>query len=143
MDVASVHSKAEDEAIVHLMGIDVSAAWFGGLKCKAETNKDAYTSEWKWADVTPYDYTTYGKYGIKDGLREPRLVIQSTAIKTGPRGDAFVEWSDRRPDAERAAICTGGRGADHGQFIRRLKNVAILASARCRRSARRSRALII
>jgi hypothetical protein len=45
MDVASVHSQAEDEAIIQLIG-PYEKAWIGGRECKSETGSgDPHSSE--------------------------------------------------------------------------------------------------
>jgi len=76
MEVASVHSQAEDEAIVHLMDRK-SKAWLGGRQCKAETSSDKpESSVWRWADGTPYDYYTTGKYDIRDGMDQYNLYTE-------------------------------------------------------------------
>jgi hypothetical protein len=67
MHIASVHSKAKNEAIVQLIG-PYTEAWVGGIKCTSETGvSDPHSSGWNWEDGSMYDYTTTGFYDIKDG----------------------------------------------------------------------------
>jgi hypothetical protein len=126
MDVASVHSKAEDEAIIQLTGVDAEV-WVGGLKCKSETSSDApRSSEWMWEDGSKYEYTTTGLYDIKDGMDQVRL-----AIKFDPEEET-IEWSDKGASTALGVVCAVANLADLKTAvpnIRRLggpKNVALI-----------------
>jgi hypothetical protein len=126
MNVASVHSKAEDEAIIDLIGRR-DEAWVGGHKCKSETSAaDPHSSEWKWEDGSKYDYTTTGMYRIKDGMDNLRL-----ATKLGSDAGNIV-WTDKKASNALGVVCAAAKLADLKTAvpnIRRLggpKNVALI-----------------
>jgi hypothetical protein len=125
MDVASVHNKAEDEAIAQLLGSDAEA-WVGGRKCKSETGDDPRSSEWKWEDGSNYDYTTAGEYDIRNGMDQLRL-----ATKFDSAAD-IIEWSDKQASSALGVVCAAAKLADLKTAvpnIRRLggpKNVALI-----------------
>jgi hypothetical protein len=127
MDVASVHSKAEDEAIIQLIGPYGDEVWIGGRKCTSETGSDApHSSEWEWEDGSKYDYTTTGLYDIKNGMDEPRLVTKFDS------GVENIEWSDKPASSGHGVICAAAKLADLNTAvpnIRRLggpKNAALI-----------------
>jgi hypothetical protein len=127
MDVASVHTEAEDEAIVQLIGPDIEA-WVGGLKCGSETSgNDPRSSQWKWEDGSNYDYMTTGTYDIKDGMDQPRLTTRFDLD-----GAENIEWSDKPASVSFGVICAATKLADLKTAvpnIRRLggpKNLALI-----------------
>jgi hypothetical protein len=126
MDVASVHSKIEEEAIVQLIGT-YAEAWVGGRKCKSETGPgDAHSSEWQWEDGSKYDYTTSGLYDIRDGMDQPRMAIKFDSV------EGFIEWSDKGASNALGVVCAAAELANLKTAvpnIRRLggpKNVALI-----------------
>ena len=126
MEVASVHNKAEDDAIIQLIGPH-DEAWIGGLKCKSEASGDPLSSEWMWEDGSEYDYTTTALYDIKDGMNEPRLTTRFDSEIAGN-----IEWSDKQASSEFGVVCAAAKLADLKTAvpnIRRLggpKNAALI-----------------